>query len=123
MNDERMTASLFITRDSGFADFVRKYKVVLDGEEIGVLKNGGTFGCTIASGKHALQLKVDWCGSDMVEFNAVPGEQVQFQCGSNLRGWKLLKASKVMRESPYEWIWLKQSSNKTMQATCEDARA
>lgn len=118
-----MTATLFITRDSGFADFARRYKVVLDGEEIGVVKNGGSFECPVSNGRHALQLKVDWCSSSVVEFEIAASEPIHFECGSNLRGWKLFKAGKVMRETPHEWIWLRQSSNKPMQATCEDARA
>ena len=116
MDEKRMKATLLITRDSGFTDFVRKNKVLPDGEEIGLLKNGGSFGCAISAGRHTLQLKVDWCGSNSVEFNSVAGESLRFECGSNLRGWKVLKASKVTRETPHEWIWLKPSSNKTIQA-------
>lgn len=118
-----MSARILLSRDSGFTDYVRRYKVMIDGEETGQIKNGGTFECQISCGQHSLQLKVDWCSSNTVEFDAAENETVIFECGSNLRGWKLFKANKTMRETPHEWIWLRQSSNNAMQATCENARA
>lgn len=118
-----MSAGMFLGRDSGFADYARRYKVMINGEEKGQIKNGGTFECEIPAGQHTLQLKVDWCSSNTLEFEVRENETVRLECGSNLRGWKLLKAGKTMRETPHAWIWLRRASNNAMQATCEDARA
>jgi len=105
-----MNATLLITRDSGFTDFIRRYRVMLDGEEIGLIKNNGKFECAIPSGRHTLEMKVDWCSSNAIEFEAGAGERVRFACGSNLRGWKGFKASKIIQEAPHEYIWLRQLS-------------
>ena len=78
--------SLTITRDSGYADRLRAYRVVLDGERIGEVRNGGTKEFSIESGKHALSLRIDWCGSATVEFVATPEEKPAFQVKSSLRG-------------------------------------
>lgn len=123
LDEQIMSARIHLARDSGFADYTRQYKVVVDGEEKGQIKNGGTFECEIAPGRHTLELKVDWCGSNILKFEVADNEKAYFDCGSNLRGWKIFKASKIMREAPNEWIWLKSLSNKAMQATRRNARA
>lgn len=79
-------ASLTITRDSGYADRLRAYQVVLDGERIGEIRNGETKEFSIASGKHVLSLKIDWCGSETAEFVVTPEEKPVFQVKSGLRG-------------------------------------
>jgi hypothetical protein len=79
-------ASLTITRDSGYADRLRAYQVILDGERIGEIRNGETKEFSIGPGKHALSLKIDWCGSETVEFVLNPEETLAFQVKSSLRG-------------------------------------
>ena len=79
-------ASLIITRDSGYADRLRAYKVVLNGESIGEIRNGETKEFPIGSGKHALSLKIDWCGSETVEFVVNREEKPAFRVKSSLRG-------------------------------------
>jgi hypothetical protein len=102
-----MSVKLHLTRDSGFTDFARRYDILINGEIAGGVRNGGVFECDIPSGRTLLQVRVDWCGSNTVEFEAPEGGVVHLECGSNLRGWKILQAQKLMRESPNEWIWLK----------------
>ena len=104
-----MSARIHVARKREFADFLRQYKVVIDGMEKGRIKNGGSFDCEIAPGRHTIELKIDWCGSNTIAFNVADNEIIRFDCGSNLRGWKLFKARKIMREAPHEWIWLKNS--------------
>ena len=73
-----MSARIFLSRDSGFTDYVRRYKVIIDGEVKGQIKNGGTFECEIPCGHHSLQLRVDWCSSNTVEFDAEDNKTVRF---------------------------------------------
>jgi hypothetical protein len=77
---------LAITRDRGCADRLRAYKVVLNGESIGEIRNGETKEFPIGPGKHALSLKIDWCGSETVEFVVDQAEKPAFQVKSSLRG-------------------------------------
>jgi len=109
--DGIVSARIHLTRDSGFVDIVRRYDVLINGEALGRIKNGGVFECDIPPGKNSVQLRVDWCGSNTVEFEAAEGEVVHLECGSNLRGWKFWRMQKIMRESPNGWIWLKTRSN------------
>jgi len=106
-----VSARLHLTRDSGFADIVRGYDVLVNGTVVGRIKNGGVFECDISSGKNSVQLRVDWCGSEPCEVEAADGQVVHLECGSNLRGWKIFQGAKIMRETPNQWIWLRKRSN------------
>jgi len=98
--DDVVSATIRLTRDRGFADFSRRYKVMVSGIELGHIKNGGVFECQIPPGKVSLQLRVDWCGSNTLEFDAHEDSITHLECGSSLRGWKIFSVNKVMREPP-----------------------
>ena len=83
---------LRIVRDSGYADRLRAYKVILDGKATGEVRNGETKEFPISPGQHALSLKIDWCGSRTVEFTVAGEDALTFDAKSNLRGPKLLAA-------------------------------
>lgn len=84
-----------ITRNSGYIDRFRKYKVVVDGEVIGTLTNGETKSFDINAGKHALCLTVDWARSNVVELTASDSDEVKFKCSSSLRGFNVFRPSKL----------------------------
>ena len=85
-------ASLTVVRDSGYADRMRAYKVILDGVIIGEIRNGQTKEFLVAPGDHQLSLKIDWCGSKAVAFTAAEGETPLFYAKSNLRGIRVMAA-------------------------------
>jgi hypothetical protein len=96
--------NLTVVRDSGYADRLRAYKIVLDGIAIGSIKNGETKTFPIAPGQHSLSLRIDWCGSKSVEFAAADGTSVVFEAKSNLRGPKIVGA---LWRSIFAWnSWL-----------------
>ncbi len=85
-------AILRVSRDSGYADYVRSYSIVLDGKAIGQLKNGETRDFQIPSGNHDIRVKIDWAGSKTLKFVADDAGTTAFRVSSNLRGWRLLLA-------------------------------
>jgi hypothetical protein len=95
-----------IKRDSGYADRLRAYKVVLDGTIVGDIRNGQQLELKVAPGKHRLQLKIDWGSSNMVDFE-INDRDLEFQCGSNLRGFKILLAIFYATIFSNQYIWLK----------------
>lgn len=78
-----------VKREKQYADSLRKYKVVLDGKEIDTISRGKEKEFQITPGKHKIQLKVDWCQSNEIEFKIKKNEILNFVCGSNLKGLKL----------------------------------
>ena len=95
-----------IKRDTGYADILRAYKVVLDGNVIGEIKNGQQVEFDVAPGKHHLNLKIDWCRSNIVDCEANQ-DTVEFECGSNLRGSKVLLAIVYVLFMRSKYIWLR----------------
>lgn len=87
-----MATTITLNRDSGYTDRLRDYRVLLDGSEIGRIGNGETRSFEIPPGQHRLSVKVDWCASDEIEFLAVQDQTTTFNCGSPLRGAKLIFA-------------------------------
>ncbi len=95
-----------IKRDSGYADRLRAYKIVLDGNVIGEIRNGQQSELDVKSGKHQLNLKIDWCRSNIVDFD-MNRDTIEFECGSCLRGFKILLAILRIIFFPSQYIWLK----------------
>ena len=100
--------NLTVVRDSGYADRLRAYKIVLDGAVIGTIRNGDTKTFPVLPGKHSLSLKIDWCGSKPVSFVGSDGDTLTFDAKSNLRGAKLLGALWYPLFAWNSWLLLEQ---------------
>lgn len=58
------TGTIVVTREAhSFSDRVRAYKVVIDGEVVGKVRNGKSASFTVAPGQHRVRMKIDWSGS------------------------------------------------------------
>ena len=73
---------IIIKRVTGYADKFRAYKVLLDGIEIGDIRQGESKQFPVQEGKHTLQLKIDWCTSESITFDFLD-KPIEFECGSN----------------------------------------
>ena len=98
-----------IKRESEFRDRLRAYKVVLDGNVVGEINNGQQLELKVTPGKHRLQLKIDWGWSNIVDFEMNDCD-IEFQCGSNLRGFKILLAILYVTIFSNQYIWLRVKS-------------
>jgi hypothetical protein len=85
-------ALLRIVRDSGHADRIRAYRVVVDGNTVGKIGDGETKEFPVSAGPHNLSIKIDWCGSKAVPFTVAEGEVLAFDAKSNLRGIRVIGA-------------------------------
>lgn len=101
-----MSASITISRDSGYADKIRAYRVVVDGSEIGTIGDGESKTFPIEPGPHRLVLKIDWCSSNTVSFDLAENTSVHFQCGSNLRGFSVFLGIYYTLFARDKYLWL-----------------
>jgi hypothetical protein len=101
-----MSTLIALSRDSGYADRTRKYRVLLDGVEVGRIANGEVQSIPVASGTHRLQLKIDWCSSNAVDFTAQVDQIAKFHCSSALRGWRVTFALFVVLLNPRGYLRL-----------------
>jgi len=102
-----VNASISLTRDSGYADRRRQYRVLIDGVVIGRIADGATQSYVVTRGNHTLVLKIDWCGSNPLNFEAQSAEVLHFACGSNLRGLRLLLVFYYALLARNHYLWLR----------------
>jgi hypothetical protein len=64
--------------------------VYADGERIGWLQSGETATFTLPAGRHSVQVQMDWKRSAALPLDMHAGETERLECGSTLKGWKLI---------------------------------
>jgi hypothetical protein len=102
-----MSTTIWVSRDSGYADRLRDYRVLLDGAEIGRIGNGGERSFEVAAGRHQLMMKVDWGRSNILSLEVGPDQRMKFRCGSNLRGWRILLTFYYASFGFRNYLWLR----------------
>lgn len=75
---------LTLARDSTFADSLRAYSILLDGVNIGTIRDGEIKHFDIKPGMHSLMLRIDWARSQKIEFNFIEGYDAIFLCSSSV---------------------------------------
>lgn len=78
-----------VKRTTRWPDMSRAYKIQLDGEPVGEIRWGEDLELDVPEGKHELRASIDWCRTPPIEFVS-DGSDVEFECGSGVRGWRLL---------------------------------
>jgi|SRR5690349_5035066 len=81
--------TLTVRRDKGWSDKLRKYRILLDGREIGRIGEGEVVRHPLTQGAHVIEARIDWCGSRPLEFEARATDK-DVLVRSALRGWRLL---------------------------------
>ena len=95
-----------LERASEIADFLRAYKVVLDGNEVSRIRRGKEVTFEVAPGQHRLWLRIDWCESNALDFVS-DGAALEFECGSNFGGWRAFLGMKHLVSSGPGYLWLR----------------
>ncbi len=103
-------ATIKLRRDSGYADRLRAYHIVLDGEKVMKISNGESVEISVQPGRHELFLKIDWCRSNKIDFVISEGETKVFDGGSSLRGIKLLLAIVYITFLRNSYLWLREQA-------------
>ena len=75
-------ATLRITRSNEYANRIRNIKILLNGAEIGTVKNAETKDFSINAGNHSLQARVDWGTSNIESFTIAENETREFYIDS-----------------------------------------
>jgi hypothetical protein len=64
-------------------DRVRAYKILVDGAEVGEVRQLGEFLVPVAPGRHSVQFKIDWCCSPSIEIEVAEGATEVVACEPN----------------------------------------
>ncbi len=81
-------ATVRVSRVSSYADRLRAYEVFIDGQPVGPLRAGEDLEVKVQPGPHHMIVKIDWCSSKPIQFTLTSGDTGQFECASNLEGWR-----------------------------------
>jgi hypothetical protein len=64
-------------------DRLRAYKVVIDGQVAGALRQGNTISIPVEPGSHEVWIRIDWCRSPAVSLRLDPGKTARLECAPN----------------------------------------
>jgi hypothetical protein len=95
-----------LKRASEMADLLRTYTIVVDGNDVGTIRRGKEVTFEVAPGQHRMWLRIDWCESNALEFLS-DGTPLEFECGSNFRGWRAFLGVKHAVSSGPGYLWLR----------------
>lgn len=104
-------SNLQVSRDDGFADRARKYKVICNSECLGKISNGETMIFKVAPGDYEVYFKIDWCRSNKINLSVPAGGTVAVSGGSSLRGLKLLIAIVYVIFLPHKYLWVRSENS------------
>lgn len=108
-------ATLIVQRDQGYADSARKYRILLDGAEIGKLAQGMELRHDISSGPHTVEARIDWCGSRPCAF-MVESDECVLVVRSALRGINLIFAPIYSIFRSQDYLTIEIQSNEPVKA-------
>jgi hypothetical protein len=60
--------TLIITRPRQYADRLRRYRIILDGREVGQLKASEELRVELPEGEHWMVARIDWARSNHLSF-------------------------------------------------------
>jgi hypothetical protein len=95
-------AQITVRRTNNYPDRLRAYKVKVDGVVVGSVRARESATVRITPGRHSLALRIDWCGSEQIDFDVQSNEHVLFECG-NSRGISALFYM-IFRTRQYLWL-------------------
>lgn len=102
-------AYLSINRVSQITFRITTFWVLVDGREIGGIKNGKTETFKITPGEHSIQLHAGcWYRSEKLVFSLQPHQTITFECGSHVNGWKVL-LSPILLFWPGVWVYIRRA--------------
>jgi hypothetical protein len=74
-------ATIVISRKhGGWRDRARSYIIMVDSNPVGKIKHGQRVELPVPHGQHELVLKISWCTSPSITFDAQPGAVIEFFC-------------------------------------------
>src|SRR5262245_15638529 len=80
MSEENVATITVERKAGGFGHRLRKYKVVVDGQEVGRVGDDESLSTEVSPGAHEVLLKVDWCQSPALSVDVSRNEEVRLFC-------------------------------------------
>ncbi|HXG08754.1 MAG TPA: hypothetical protein VNK04_03110 [Gemmataceae bacterium] len=82
-------AAIRIRRPTQYADWLRKYRLFVDGVPVAEISRGSEVEIDVTPGWHEVLARIDWCSSGTLWIEVRQDEVCQLEVGSNIRGWRM----------------------------------
>jgi hypothetical protein len=102
----RRAASVQITRPFSFANDLREYEVLLDGEVVATLKDGGKVMLRVPLGKHQLSCKMDRFESQPLTIDVTGERSLGFRVYCRARGIRMFLGLWYMVFTPRDYLFI-----------------
>jgi hypothetical protein len=101
------TATLMLVRPKQWCDRLRRYRVLIDGAEVGRLAAGTELRVELPEGEHDVVAKIDWARSNRLTLTTRAGETTELEVGANARGWLLLAGIYLATAGSSQYLYLR----------------
>ncbi len=64
----------------GWRDRLRRYQVIIDGEQVAMIRRGERLDLPVTPGRHTVYLQISWARSPRLEVDVAPGEVIALEC-------------------------------------------
>ena len=91
-----------LTRPRAWCDKLRAYRILVDGEKVGEIREGAYFAIPVSAGLHTIQLRIDWCSSPKIQVSVAPGQTGVVSCGPRYKPPLALLAVLIF---PGRYLW------------------
>lgn len=71
-----------LARHADQTNILRRYKVLVDGELVGMIRAGEIMSFPVNPGEHNVVVKVDWCASRPLSITKAPRANLSLWCGA-----------------------------------------
>jgi hypothetical protein len=79
-----VAARIELHRASGsYRDRLRSYRILIDGERAGSVKEGQTASVEVPPGRHEVELRIAWCRSPAIAIDVADRATVSLRCCPN----------------------------------------
>ncbi len=87
-----------------WGDRLRDYAVFVDGRKVAEISNGAEARIPVSAGRHAVQLRIDWCQSNRLDIVVDENSDTIVECGPNAKPLLVLLYITFLRG---QYLWLK----------------
>ncbi len=71
-------------RTTHWVDILRAYRIYIDGQHVGDVRDGEAVEFPVASGLHEVVLRINWCGSPRLSVECAPGGVARLTCSGHV---------------------------------------
>jgi hypothetical protein len=82
MSEGKM-CTIRLVRPFLWADLIRSYRILLNGEFAGKIGNHGVLELAAPAGTNTIEARIDWARSQPLTINAVPGQTIELEVRNN----------------------------------------